>query len=86
MLRSQGFYLQALALLRARLEETIVFSYLVHEPSDEAAKRYFTYAPIGEYLTARNVVADPTLSPHISQKTDLKGLEDQAAEIESDER
>lgn len=81
-LRSEGFWLQALALLRVRLEETIVCSYLIHQNSDELYNRYFEFGPIADYRSAKAVMAQPALAPHVTGRLDLDALAAEAADIE----
>jgi uncharacterized protein DUF5677 len=82
LLRQSGFYVHAIGLLRMRLEEVIICSYLIHEPSDEVAERYFTYGPVGTYLTAKKVLDDPYLASLVIPPSDLSAMHLQAADIE----
>jgi Family of unknown function (DUF5677) len=82
MLRAAGLVLQALALLRVRLEEAIVCSYLIHESSDTLYRRYFSFGPIAEFRTAVEVLRDPQLSEYVARGIDIDDLRKEALEIE----
>ncbi len=82
LLRKSGFYVHAVGLVRMRLEEVIVCSYLIHEPAHEVAERYFTYGPVGTYLTAKKALDDPYLASVVTTPTELSALHLEAAIIE----
>ncbi len=82
VLRQSGYYVHAVGLVRMRFEEVVICSYLIHEPSEKVAERYFTYGPISTYLSARKALDDPYLAKLVTPPGDLATMYAQAASIE----
>jgi Family of unknown function (DUF5677) len=81
-LREASLMLPALALLRVRLEQTIICSYLLHEESDEIYHRYFSFGPITEYRTLSEVLKRPELAEHTLGRVDMDAMRTAALQVE----
>src|SRR2546427_180210 len=77
-LLAQDQHVPAIALVRVRLEQVIVTSYLVHEQPEVGVKPYAAFAPITEYRTAQAVFAEPFLAPHVQGRMELDDLKAKA--------
>jgi hypothetical protein len=82
LLRQSGHYVHAIGLARMRFEEITVCSYLINERSEDVAERYFTYGPVGTYLTAKKALDDPYLASLVPTPNDLSAMYMEAAIIE----
>jgi hypothetical protein len=83
LLRRSGLELAALALVRVRLEETIVSSYLINENSQELYRRYFEFGPINDLRMARAATKDAYLATHMATQINLEELEQRASVVEA---
>jgi hypothetical protein len=77
-LLKQDQHLPVMALVRVRLEQLIVTSYLVHERPDVGLKPYAAFTPIREYRTAQAVLAEPFLAPHVQGRVQVDDLKAKA--------
>lgn len=75
---SWALVLPALALLRTRLEQTIVCSFLIHEEPEVGLERFVKHIPIGEFLHARRASQDESLAGYLPSDFNLEGLEQRA--------
>jgi len=74
LLTSWRFLLQALALARVRLEQTIVSSYLIHEKQEVALDPFVRYVSIGRYRHAKAAVQEPLLAVHLPSNMDIEKM------------
>ena len=81
-LLTKKLHLAAIVLTRVRLEQLIVFSYLVHERPEDGFQPYSRYAPIEEYRAMRGVVDDPFVAPHIPGPVDPDALNQKALDAQ----
>ncbi len=73
-LLAQDQHLPAIALVRVRLEQLIVASYLVHEQPEVGLKPYAAFVPITEYQVSKAVLAEPFLAPHVQGRIQVDDL------------
>jgi hypothetical protein len=57
----------AIALMRVRLEQTIVTSYILHENPEKALKPYLFHHPIDLYRASKEAIKDTELQKHLSR-------------------
>lgn len=74
----------ALALVRIRLEQTIVCSYLVHEDESAALRPFVAYISIRQYKGLRAAMEGPALEAQLAQLFDLSDSEADAANAQRD--
>lgn len=77
---SWGMVFPAVALARVRLEQTIVFSYLLYEKPEKGLIPYVSHFPINVYLGAKRSVNDKDISKHY--KTDMDTLKNVAVDFQ----
>src|SRR3989442_10372929 len=77
-LLEQDQHLPAIALVRVRLEQLIVASYLVHEQPEAGLKPYAAFVPITEYQVGKAVLAEPFLGPHVQEHIQVDDLKAKA--------
>ena len=82
LLNSWGLALQALALLRIRLEETIVCSYLLHEDTERGVEPYMQFIAIKSFASVRTALCDPSLAEHIDSTVNTIAMQSEAAEAQ----
>jgi len=78
LLIDERLHLPALALTRVRFEQTVVFSYLLHEDPEIGLKPYSRFAPILEYQVADAVKSEPLFEPHVPAQLNLDDLKKKA--------
>lgn len=66
LLSSWGISLQALALTRIRLEQTIVCSYLIHEDPQIGLEPFLNHVPINEYLNTFTAISDNSIATNLT--------------------
>jgi hypothetical protein len=83
LLLSSGYTLQALVLLRIRIEQCIVNSYLIHEDEDIAFGPFVLHVPIARYLMSKDAVADSRISKNMPVSADFQRLRSEAADVQT---
>lgn len=78
LLTSWCFLLQALALARVRLEQTIISSYLIHEKQEVALDPFVRYVSIGRYRHTKDAVREPLLAVHLPSNIDIEKMRSEA--------
>ncbi len=76
--------LPAFALLRIRLEQTIVCSYLIHEEEDVGLKPFVSYIPVGQHKGLKAALEDPSLAAELTGKLDFEHSEIQAVKAQAE--
>jgi hypothetical protein len=77
---SWGLVIPAIALVRVRFEQTVVFSYLAWENPEKGLIPFITHVPIHEYLAAVKATSDKAISKYL--KVDLEKLKDIASKFQ----
>lgn len=81
---SWAFNLPAFALLRVRLEQTIVCSYLLHEEESVGLMPFVSYIPIAEHKGLKAAAEDKDLAAHLAGKFDITKSEAAAAQAQAE--
>jgi len=71
---SWGLIIPAIALIRVRLEQTIIFSYLVWEKPEKGLIPYIAHVPVHDYLGTVKAISDNEISKYI--KVDIEKFEE----------
>jgi len=74
LLTSWCLVLQALALARIRLEQTIVSSYLVHEKQELALEPFIRYISISRYRHVKDAVREFSLALYLPPNIDIEKI------------
>lgn len=80
---SWALCLPAFALIRVRLEQTIICSYLIHEDESVGLRRFVAFISIGHYKATRIVMEDPSLAEHLSH-IDLGAMQNGAGKAQEE--
>jgi hypothetical protein len=81
---SWALSLPALALVRVRLEQTIIWSFLIHEKEEDGLGPFVAYIPIGHHKDLKAAMADPMLSAQLTALFDLGSSETEALKAQQD--
>jgi len=73
LINSWAFTLPAFALLRIRLEQTIICSYLIYEDISIGLEKFLSYNPIGQFKGMKVAMEDESLKKILEQ--DFKGFD-----------
>lgn len=84
LLNSWGHFLPAFSLLRTRLEQTIVCSYLIHEEIEIGLKPFVKYLPITDHRLLKAAMADHALASDLVRKFDADSFEQEATAAQAD--
>lgn len=80
LLIQKGLILQALALLRLRLEQVIVNSYLIHEETEKALEPFVYHMSIKRYRDSKLAESNPKIKENLDPKFHSSNLRQQAIE------
>lgn len=81
---SWALSLPALALVRVRLEQTIICSFLVHEREEDGLRPFVAYIPIGHHKGLKAAMEDPKLAAQLTGLFDLGGSEAEALKAQQE--
>lgn len=81
---SWALCLPALALVRVRLEQTIICSFLVHENEEVGLRPFVAYIPIGQHMGLKAAMEDPKLAAQLAGLFDLGRSETEAVQTQQD--
>ncbi len=81
---SWALSLPALALVRVRLEQTIICSFLTHEQEESGLRPFVSYIPIGHYKNLKAALDDPELVAELSRLFDVGRSESEALKAQQE--
>ncbi|MGB8991203.1 MAG: DUF5677 domain-containing protein [Desulfobaccales bacterium] len=85
LINSWAFTLPAYALLRVRLEQTIVCSYLIYEDISIGLEKFLSYNPIGQFKGMRVAMEDESLREHLEKNYNgIERLKEDAIAMQKD--
>ena len=83
VLLTSGLTLQALALLRIRIEQCIVNSYLIHEDENIAFGPFVLHVPIARYLQSKDAAHDKAIGENLPESVDFERLRSDAVDAQT---
>lgn len=81
---SWALSLPALALVRVRLEQTIICSFLIHEEEESGLRPFVSYIPISHHKGLKAALEDPKLSAQLAGLFDVGRSEAEALKAQQE--